>query len=163
MESSINKTLRGNMMKSRALPLVALLVAILLVPVESAFAGTNDGETANLVPLSNVLHRDVRGPGGILLGAVEDVILGRGGTPTFLVLARGSAFGDVGPYHVIPWQMAATKPAKNKVVIDFTAKTIAAAPAIRMKKWQPAAVSPEHLEKVLAYYGKILREEAGSR
>ncbi|MEJ2031693.1 MAG: PRC-barrel domain-containing protein [Deltaproteobacteria bacterium] len=145
-------------MKSRNLPLLALLIAIFLMPTATA-AGANDGETADLARLSSVLRQDVRGPSGILLGAVEDVIIGRGGSPSFLVLSRGSAFGNVGPYHVVPWQMAAPKLEKNKVVIAFGPKIIGAAPAIRMKSWKPASVSPEHLKQVLAYYGQVLQRD----
>jgi hypothetical protein len=141
------------MMKTRALLIMVLLIAVLMLAATNAVAA-REGERGGLTSLSTLQGKDILGPEGRgkRLGIVHDVLIGPSGEFTFLVLSRGSAFGIVGPFYLIPWRMAAPQIRRDAVVIAFDANIMEKAPAIRMEVWPPDTLAPESIEQVRAYY-----------
>ncbi|MDA8165669.1 MAG: hypothetical protein M0017_11630 [Desulfobacteraceae bacterium] len=147
-------------MKTRALPSLVLLIAILMLPAWSAAFPPGGGK--GLASAVKLKGKDLWGPGpkGHRFAAIKDIVVAGDGKSTYLVLSRGSAFGNYGRIHLIPWQAAAPKIEKRGVRIAFDEKVVDQSPALPRNEWQPAFVTPGYIEEVSAYYRRVMQQQS---
>ena len=91
----------------------------------------------------DLLGSEVRTPGNVALGSVDDIVMGpEGGKIAYLVVARGGVFG-LGERHVaVPWDRFKVSPNLHILVLDTTRDAMDQAPRIiegRFVKVEPFA------------------------
>jgi len=132
---------------------VCSLLAFLLITVWGGVSSQASQEEMPAYRISHVLQQQIVNPKGTLLGIVQDVVFDGEGKITYLVLSRGSAFGNIGPLLPIPWKDAKMEQrGKNFVfVVDVELNSLDGAPGIRTKEW-PATFSADFIHQVEQFY-----------
>ena len=87
---------------------------------------------------------------GVQLGIAGDLIIGQDGCIQYLILSRGSAFGDIGPLVPVPWSMVERWQPPQPIMIDVEYDVMHGAPGF--SKW-PQLLEPALIEKVRNYFG----------
>ncbi len=100
---------------------------------------------------SRMLERPVYNLKGVLLGTSKDFVIGEGGRVTYLIIERGSAFGQVGHLTPLPWSMVQVEESGKTLKVDLSFETIRDAPGFPVKKW-PEIFSPDLVDKINKHY-----------
>ena len=101
----------------------------------------------------NLLGSEVRTPGNVALGSVDDIVMGpEGGKIAYLVVARGGVFG-LGERHVaVPWGQFKVSPNLNILVLDTTKDGMDQAPRIIEGRFVKAEPFAQQTAKADAYW-----------
>jgi sporulation protein YlmC with PRC-barrel domain len=135
---------------------MAGLQSVVLLPV--GLLSTAEAETAaaptDIKPqpinrARRLLESQVVNREGVQLGVVGDLIIGKDGCIDYLVLSRGSAFGDIGPLVPVPWNVVEQWQPPQPVMIDFDYDVIKGAPGF--DTW-PQVLEPALVERIRAYF-----------
>lgn len=101
----------------------------------------------------DLLGSEVRTPGNVALGSVDDIVMGpEGGKIAYLVVARGGVFG-IGERHVaVPWDHFKVTPNLNILVLDTSRDAMDKAPRIIEGRFTKAEPFAEQTAKADAYW-----------
>ena len=101
----------------------------------------------------DLLGSEVRTPGNVALGSVDDIVMGpEGGTIAYLVVARGGVFG-LGERHVaVPWGQFKVTPNLNILVLDTSKDGMDQAPRIIEGRFTKAEPFAQQTAKADAYW-----------
>ena len=102
----------------------------------------------------DLLGSEVRTPGNVALGSVDDIVMGaEGGGIAYLVVARGGVFG-LGERHVaVPWDRFKVSPNLNILVLDTSKDAMDQAPRIVEGRFVTAEPFALQTAKADAYWG----------
>jgi sporulation protein YlmC with PRC-barrel domain len=137
---------------------MAGLQSVVLLP--AGLVSAAEAETAGAPPdikpqpvnrAKQVLEAQVVNLEGVQLGVVGDLIIGKDGCIDYLVLSRGSAFGNVGPLVPVPWNVVQRWQPPQPVMIDFDYDVIKGAPGF--DTW-PQVLEPAMVERIRTYFGE---------
>lgn len=100
-----------------------------------------------------LLGSEVRTPGNVALGSVDDIVMGpEGGRIAYLVVARGGIFG-LGERHVaVPWDQFKVSPNLNILVLDTSREAMDQAPRIIEGRFVTAEPFAQQTAKADAYW-----------
>ena len=106
----------------------------------------------------DLLGSEVRTPGNVALGSVDDIVMGaEGGKIAYLVIARGGVFG-LGERHVaVPWDQFKVSPNLNILVLDTTKDAMDQAPRIVEGRFVRAEPFARQTAKADAYWSAAAR------
>ncbi|MHC2103589.1 PRC-barrel domain-containing protein [Methylobacterium sp. CM6246] len=101
----------------------------------------------------DLLGSEVRTPGNVALGSVDDIVMGpEGGGIAYLVVARGGVFG-LGERHVaVPWDRFKVSPNLHILVLDTTKDAMDQAPRIIEGRFVKAEPFARQTAKADAYW-----------
>jgi sporulation protein YlmC with PRC-barrel domain len=101
----------------------------------------------------DLLGSEVRTPGNVALGSVDDIVMGAdGGGIAYLVVARGGVFG-LGERHVaVPWDRFKVSPNLNILVLDTSKDGMDQAPRIIEGRFTKADPFAQQTAKADAYW-----------
>jgi sporulation protein YlmC with PRC-barrel domain len=101
----------------------------------------------------DLLGSEVRTPGNVALGSVDDIVMGPvGGRIAYLVVARGGVFG-LGERHVaVPWDQFKVSPNLHILVLDTTKDAMDQAPRIIEGRFVKAEPFAQQTAKADAYW-----------
>ncbi|MCJ2015601.1 PRC-barrel domain-containing protein [Methylobacterium sp. J-076] len=108
--------------------------------------------------LDDLLGSEVRTPGNVALGSVDDIVMGlEGGRIAYLVVARGGVLG-LGQHHVaVPWDRFKITPNLNILVLDTTRDGMDRAPQIIGGRFTKAESLAQQAEKADAYWNSAAK------
>ncbi|MCJ2136931.1 PRC-barrel domain-containing protein [Methylobacterium sp. J-026] len=101
----------------------------------------------------DLLGSEVRNPGNVALGSVDDIVMGpEGGKIAYLVVARGGIFG-LGERHVaVPWDQFKVSPNLNILVLDTSKDGMDQAPRMIEGRFTTAEPFARQTAKADAYW-----------
>jgi hypothetical protein len=123
---------------------------------DQSAAGMNDARAVKIIDRANdILSRGVANEKGEHLGYSKDLIIGKDGCIAYLVLLRGSAFGDIGPLIPIPWSMVTLQEFNKPLLVNVSPDVIRKAPGFTLDNW-PNFFSPLEMKDINEYFKEHL-------
>jgi sporulation protein YlmC with PRC-barrel domain len=146
-------------MKSRALTILATLIGFLVLQQGLATATEPEAVRSNnsYGSINELVGKDVHGTDDLRMGIVKDVFISPDGKHVYFILVRGSAFGEIGPYLPIPWQLADPHIRDGRVYISFNRDMLKGAPGVAVEDWPPTVLAPELRKEVREFYQEAAR------
>lgn len=99
---------------------------------------------------SELLDRRIENTQGDKLGSVKDLVIGRDGKVSYLILSRGGVLGMGDKLIPIPLQAATLS--EDRIILNVTEDRLANAPSFSEDEW-PNFNDPAWSQKVFGYYG----------